>query len=155
MIDRRETSESALLESMFPNHSLFPNRISLWEGWYVCWRSVQICYCLMTRGHKPKQVAIPKAKNSTARSERTTLTMAGPKRTSATALYIRTCCIAVWIHSSCQLWSLLWLCHCLHLERNMMSGGVEFSWNWPRWRNAGRPGRKVILIFCMIHLIYS
>lgn len=93
---------------MFPNHLHLPNRISLCEGWYTCWRSIQICYCHMTRGHNPKRAAIPKAKSSTAQSVTATLTMTGPKHTSGTALFFKTCSVAAWIHPSCQLWSLLW-----------------------------------------------
>lgn len=73
------------------------------------WRSIQICYCFMNHGHNPETAAVPKAKNSSAWSERTTLTMTGSKHTSGTALLIKTCCIAAWIHPSCQLWGLLWL----------------------------------------------
>lgn len=137
---------------MFPNHSGLPNRISLQEDWYMSWRSIQICYCLRTRGHSPKRVQSQKLKTPLYYQRHHCITSC--THGSGTAQFIKTCSE---MHGFILLASFGVCCgyeHCLCPERND-DDDVEFSWYWLGWRNAVRPGREVLLLLYVPHLELS
>lgn len=83
----------------FQTTHIFLTGFLLWAHWYKCWRSIQICFLLVTHGQNPKRAAIPKAKDSTAHGYLTGYDW--PKCTSGTALFRESYCIAttasVWV----------------------------------------------------------
>lgn len=94
----------------FQTTHIFLTGFLLWAHWYKCWRSIQICFLLVTHGQNPKRAAIPKAKDSTAHGY-------------LTGYYAQ---MHQW---NCTVQGkLLHSYNCFCMGINLMHGGLESSW---------------------------